>query len=147
MNKSGDFFTLISLNEDDFEVSRSQPTIQFDTRIRTATEALLHCANVYRVLGVDPNAHVEVAVRYAGLRGRILRPYDEARYLGVVAGENTLEDEVSTAVIFRLGAIDSLMVQTVRKLCEPLFVVFNFATVPTEIYKQIVTDFVNGKVS
>jgi hypothetical protein len=63
--------------------------------------------------------------------------------------ENTIEDEARTAVTLRIGAIESLMVDTVKKLCQPLFVVFDFASVSDDIYNynQIVTDFVNGKVS
>jgi len=38
-------------------------------------------------------------------------------------------------------------VDTVKKLCEPLFVLFDFATFPDEIYRQIVTGFLNGKTS
>jgi MinD-like ATPase involved in chromosome partitioning or flagellar assembly len=145
LSKSGDFFTLSSLPEDDQEPSHSQPVIHFDTRIRRATEALLHCANLYKALGVDPNAHVEMVVRYGGLEGRTLGSASPGRRL--VRARTTIEHEVSAAVVFRLGAVESLIVQTVKKLCEPLFVVFDFATILDDVYQQIVTDFVNGKVS
>jgi hypothetical protein len=39
------------------------------------------------------------------------------------------------------------MVETVKKFCEPLFVLFDYSAVPDEVYRQIVTDFVNGKIS
>jgi hypothetical protein len=147
LNKSGDFFTLVSLLEDDFEGSRSRPTIQFDTRICNATEAVLHCAYLCKALGADPNAHIEIAMRYKGLRGRKLGSGSPARYLGLVEGESTLEDEVSVSMILGLGTIKSLIVETVKKLCEPLFMVFDFSIVPDEVYRQIVSDFINGKVS
>lgn len=146
LKRNGDFFTLTSLPEDNRDEDRSLRIIRFDTRIMRATEAVLHCVNLYKALGVDPHAHVEMAVRYGGLRGRTLESTSPARDFGL-GGENTLEDEISTAVKFRLSAIDSLMVETVKKLCEPLFVVFDFATFSNEVYQQIVTNFVQGRIS
>jgi hypothetical protein len=50
-------------------------------------------------------------------------------------------------VVFRLGAVESLIVATVKKLCAPLFIVFDFATFSDVVYEQIVTDFVAGRNS
>jgi hypothetical protein len=62
--------------------------------------------------------------------------------------ENRYEDEVTIpAFTFRLGAIDNDVVDLVKKLCEPLFAVFDYATFVDDVYRQIVTDFVRGKVS
>jgi hypothetical protein len=76
-----------------------------------------------------------------------LGAYPPVRYVGVVAGENTLEDEVSTTATFQLGAMESNPVASVQRFCEPLFVIFDFSAVPFEIYRGIVNDFMNGKVS
>ena len=46
------------------------------------------------------------------------------------------------AITFRLGDIETGIVELVKKLCEPLFAVFDFATFRDEVYSQIVTDFV-----
>lgn len=146
LKMNGDFFTLTSFLEDSRDEDRFREVINFDTRIMRTTEAVLHCANLYKVLGIDPNAHVEMALRYGGLRVRKLGTAS-MRYFGLVAGENTLENEVRTAVVFRLGAIESLMVETVKKLCEPLFMVFDYSTFSDDVYQQIVTDFLNGKIS
>jgi MinD-like ATPase involved in chromosome partitioning or flagellar assembly len=146
LSTSGDFFTLTSLREDDPEVTRQRPVLFFDTRIRSATEALLHCVNLYKALGVAPAAHVELAIRYRGLRGRLLRP-ELGKWGFYREKENPLEDEVQSSVAFRLGAVESLMVDTVKKLCEPLFVVFDFESFPDKVYQKIVTDFVNRTVS
>jgi hypothetical protein len=86
-----------------------------------------------------------MAVRYGGLEGRTLGSalHDPRLF----KDRETLEPEVHTALVFRLGAVESLIVPTVKKLCEPLFGVFNFATFQDNVYQQIVNDFVNRKVS
>jgi cellulose biosynthesis protein BcsQ len=146
LNRSGDFYTLMSLPEDQPNVNPSRDTILFDVRIVRVTEALLHCANLYKVLGVEPNAHVEVTVRYGGLRDRTLASASPIHY--DATGRNLTEDEVSLpAITFRLGAIETEIVELVKKLCEPLFVLFDFATFTDDVYRQIVTDFLRGKVS
>ena len=45
----------------------------------------------------------------------------------------------------RLGAIESEFVELVKKLCEPLFIVFDFASFPDEAYREIV-DYFQGKI-
>jgi hypothetical protein len=49
--------------------------------------------------------------------------------------------------VFRLGAVESVMVDTVKKLCEPLFEVFDCESFPDKAYQKIVTDFPKGKIS
>jgi hypothetical protein len=141
----GDFYTLRSFAEDNRDEGRSQAGIFFDTRILRATEALLHCAILNRVLGVEPNAHIEMTVRYGGLRGRSLMAMSSAREFA--PSINLHEDEVSIPPLtFRLSDVETEIVDLVKKLCEPLFVIFDFASFPDEVYRQIVSDFVKGKV-
>lgn len=147
LTKGGDFFSVTSLPSDHLDSDRSRPALYFNMCIMQATEALLHCENLYRALGIDPRAHVQMTIRYEGLRGRKLSSSSPARHLGVVAGENILEDEVSTTVTFQLGEIKSSAVPIVQRFCEPLFIVFDYSVVPFEIYRDIVNDFVNGKTS
>ena len=146
LTKAGDFYTLRSLSEDEREVDGSTGSIWFDIRIVRATEALLHCANLYKALGVDPGAHVELTVRYGGLHGRTLTT-SSAYWIGVVAGENLHEDIVRISPItFRLGDVETDIVDLAKKLCEPLFVIFDYSSVPNDIYRQIVAKFIEGKV-
>ncbi|MBZ5622507.1 MAG: hypothetical protein LAQ69_27800 [Acidobacteriia bacterium] len=140
LTKSSDFYTVMSLTEDERGQDPSRVVVEFDTRIERAAEALLHCANLYKVLGVDPNAHIEMTVRYGGLRGRRLTARSPLREL-YTEGENLLEDEVSIPYVsFRLGAVGTEIVELVKKLCEPLFVIFDYATFTDDVYRQIVTD-------
>jgi len=144
LSKGGDFYTLMSLLEDAREQDRSG-TIFLNTRVVRAAEALLHCANLYKVLGVEPNAHIEMTVRYGGLRGRLLTGSPR---LFLEPAKNVHEDEVAIPPLtFRLGVVESEIVELVKKLCEPLFIIFDYAEFPDEIYRQIVTDFVTGKVA
>ncbi|HEV3197595.1 MAG TPA: hypothetical protein VGZ73_06795, partial [Bryobacteraceae bacterium] len=148
LTKSGDFYTLMSLSEDHVDENRARNIIWFDTRIVRAAEVLLHSANLYRVLGVEPNAHVEMTVRYGGLRKRSLGVASTNRGKWLEPAENLYEDEVRVSpLIFKLGAVDTEIVELVKKLCEPLFVIFDYTTFPDDIYQQIVTDFVKGKVT
>jgi hypothetical protein len=137
LNRSGDFYTLTSLREDD--VSVAGECISPVGRIQRAAEAILHCARLYKALGVGPSAQVALAVRYGGLKGR--------RVTMPSSGENRHKDEVSVpAITFRLDALDADLVELVKGLCEPLFVVFDFATVPDAYYRRIVADFAEGPV-
>jgi MinD-like ATPase involved in chromosome partitioning or flagellar assembly len=145
LTKSGDFYTLISLSEDHRDEDRDRNAIYLDTRILRATEVLLHCANLYKVLGVEPSAHIQMEVSYGGLLGRALGTTDPFRF--EVSGQNLIEGQVDVPPFtFRLGAVQAEMVELVKKLCQPLFVIFDYAEFADEIYTQIVMDFVNEKV-
>lgn len=145
LTKSGEFFTLRSLLEDHRDEDRRLKTIYFDTRISCAAEILLHCANLYKILGVGPTARIDMTLRYGGLKGRILSAASPT-WLYQVGGENLHEGEVSIpSITFKLGSIEAEIVDLVKKLCEPLFVVFDFAQFSDDVYRQIVTGFVNGK--
>jgi len=138
--KNGDFYSLMPLLEDSQYPNRD--VLWVDGCIAHTTEALVHCVNLYKALGVEPNAHIEITIRYGGMRGRSLRrqppsmppPWENT---------NSLEDEIPIPpVVFRLGDLDSNMVGLVKKLCEPLFVLFDFASFKDETYEKIVSDLV-----
>jgi MinD-like ATPase involved in chromosome partitioning or flagellar assembly len=141
--KNGDFYTLASLLED--KQYPNSDVLWLDGCIRHTAEALDHCVDLYKALGVEPNAHIEIAIRYRGMRGRTLRR-EPPSMPPAQAHTNSLEDEVPIPpVVFRLGDIDSQMLHLVKKLCEPLFVLFDFASFKDEIYEKIVSDFVAGR--
>jgi len=146
LNRSGDFYAMMSLFEDDPDEHPSRRVIYFDTRIVRATEALLHCANLYKLLGLDPNVDIELGLRYGGLRERALTAASPFRR-NFPPPKNLLEDEVTVGpVTFRLGAIETEIVSLVKRLCEPLFMVFDFAEFPDDIYQQFATAFLSGKL-
>jgi cellulose biosynthesis protein BcsQ len=146
LRKNGDFYTLRTLAEDRLDRDRANNAVYSNVRVEDAAEALLHCTNLYKALGVGPNAHIELRARYGGLRERILR--EGPRYVDVQPPKNLYEDEVTIPPItFRVGIADSELVDLVRKLCAPLFIIFDFAEFSDDTYQQIVTNFLKGKVS
>ena len=150
LNKSGDFYTMKSFyedNPDEFgraglgQQARSLPSVYFDVRIEDAVEAVLHCVKLYKLMGVEPNVHVGLLVRYGGLRGRTLA----GRFKGFVPPpqKNTLEDEIQIEPItFRVGIDENAIIELVKMLCDPLFILFDFWEVPSDYYSQIVTKFI-----
>ena len=86
-----------------------------------------------------------MAIRYGGLRERVLTSAKPGRLR--FQARTTTEDEVSTQSIFRLGDFEASLLRIVKELCEPLFVVFTFATFHDEVYEPIITNFLNGRIS
>ena len=144
LNKGGDFYTLRSLSEDQFDEGRARKALDFDIRIVRAVEVLLHCANLHKSLGTDPNAQAELRIKYGGLRDRTLKS-SSTRWIDY-HGKNLHDNEVRVEPIrFRLGAVDAEIVSLVKKLCAPLFMIFDYTEISDEVYEQIITDFIKGR--
>jgi MinD-like ATPase involved in chromosome partitioning or flagellar assembly len=136
LTKQGDFYSLIDLLED----RMGENSIFFNTRIVRTTETLLYCSRLVRGLGANGNTRVILAVRHGGLKGRVLSDrYSEPAF--------STEDEITSVVSFLLSDLDRDLVDLVEKLCEPLFLIFDFQRFGRHVYQKIVTDFVNGRVS
>ena len=116
LTKAGDFYALMSLFEDD----RQEDSIFFEARVRRATESLMHCAGLYRALGVSPKAMIQFRVRYGGLRGRKLWRTS----IPTISAVNTLEDRATSQIEFRLDQMEANITQLVKKLCADLFIPF-----------------------
>jgi hypothetical protein len=86
-----------------FEDDRDKAVIFFETRIVRTAEALLHCANLYRALGTEPNALINLTVRYGGLRGRVLKAASQFVVPPIMEDKNEIEDESTVSVSFRLS--------------------------------------------
>jgi cellulose biosynthesis protein BcsQ len=141
LTKNGDFYTLFSLFEDE----RAQQALFFDTRIVRTTEALLHCLNIYKGFGIETGAIISLTIRYGGLKGRKLSSASPT-WLMLESRQNLHEDEVTATVTFRIGVNQAEIAGLVKMLCEPLFMVFDFATFADSIYEQIVSNFIQGRV-
>jgi hypothetical protein len=129
-----------------FEDYRTQGELYFDTQIVRTTEAVLHCINVYKAFGVEPTASVALTIRHGGLRGRQLTGASPNR-LPLPFRQNLHEDEVTTTVAFRVGVNQSQITKLVKTLCEPLFIIFDFATLPDSTYEQIISSFIQGRIT
>jgi cellulose biosynthesis protein BcsQ len=143
LNKNGDFYTLISLFEDS-RGNHDKMVLYFDTRLVRTTEAIMHCINLYRAMGVAPKATVQLTIRYVGLAHRTLRAASPNRYF--TSRVNLFENEVATTVRFQVGAEELEIVALVKDLCDPLFVLFDFASVSDPVYREYVSGFLKGQI-
>ena len=141
INKSCDFYSLISLFED--HENRSD-YLFFDTRIIRITESLLYCARLYSFLGIDPNGNVFFAIRHSGLKNRTLIAANSSRYLR--QAYKSIEDEIETTIDFSLNQIESDLIELVKKISDPLFTLFDFFRLSDSVYEEIVNKFVKGQI-
>lgn len=140
MRQSGDFYLYQSL----FEDARTPQSIFFDTRIVRVTELLLFLSRCYTRLEVADDTRVRIEVSYGGLKDRTLRAASQRRLMSI--GRSTQEDRVSSVIECTVGQLQTDLVTNVRKLLEPLFMVFNFSELGDQIWDQVINDFVAGKI-
>jgi len=136
LKRNGDFYTLESLLED----AQQQNTIFAVTRIERVTEALLYCARLYANMNIDPTHFVNISIKHASLKGRIIAPEWNLR---ISQQYKTSESEIDSSVRTTLSGIESNLVSLVKKLTKPLFIVFDFFQPADSIYERIVNNFVH----
>jgi TIR domain len=139
VRSNGDFYLLQSL----FEDQRTTNRIFFDTRIVRVTEALMFIENLYSKLGAPPEARVGIRVRHSGLTGRILTSASPSR---LVFERETKESESTSEITTVLGTMKESRTEDVRKILEPLFMLFDFAEFNPDVYEDIVRRFERGQV-
>ncbi len=138
--KNGDFYLLQSL----FEDMRGEKLLFFNTRIIRVAEALMFASNLYSNLGASPEATLSVRVSHMGLAGRTLTSAGGNRYvLPRVSHESTSESEI----VVLLGKMRGALVDDVRRIVEPLFMLFEFQEFGEAIYTDIVRRFEQGETS
>jgi len=137
LRRSGDFYTVCRMWED----SEHPDKIWFDHRIARTTELLLYCARLYGHLKVDPSTYVSIHVEYAGLKGRTLSAVDQLRAF-TLRPRRTTEDGSDANVRVHLSSIESNLVQLVKQLTTPLFVLFDFFEPSDDTYSGLVNQFV-----
>lgn len=141
IRRNGDFYSLSSLFEDRREPAR----LFFDTRVIRATEGLLYCARLYSRLGVDPSSKTQFSLHFTGLKDRILSAANSGRSLSLHERrcvENDIQVEVSTS----LQEIEANLVELVKQLLKPVFILFDFFELSDSVYEDLVNKFVSGKV-
>jgi hypothetical protein len=133
--RDGRFYTLLSLFEDE----RRPGHMFFEVRITRVTESLLLLARVYRRLGASDTDVVTARFRHTGLAGRSLVAASPTRHL---AERSSGEDIVEATVTATLAEIESDLVAQVKKVIDPLFVVYDFLELSDEVLREIVDGFV-----
>lgn len=137
----GRFYTIISLFEDE----RSPNTIFFDTRTIRVTEALMFLVRLYRRLDASDTDEITVNIRHGGLANRTLGAADPFRSM-MRDGRTTSENEVQAGFTATVSELETNLVDYVKKIVQPLFVVFDFFEVNDGALADLVENFVAGKV-
>lgn len=133
---NGRFYTLLSL----FEDKRVPDAIFFEVRITRVTEALLLLARVYRRLDASDTDQVTVRFCHSGLAGRTLRAASRSRDMW---GERkSTEDVVESSTTTTLADLESNLVSHVKKIVDPLFMMFEFFELSDPVLEGIVNEFV-----
>ena len=136
LKRDGQFYALRT------EGSRSTDSLAFDTRIFRITEVFHYCASLYTELGALPETHVLIRVRHSGLKGRRLSSDTRRMFMdSYTSTEDTVYSEITTT----LGEIQSRIVDLVEEIVKPLFVLFDYFTVPRQTVEEIVNSFVVKK--
>jgi len=140
LKSDGSFFLLHSL----FEDTRGEKLLFFDVRINRITEAFLYLARLYNQLKVDTATPVHIVIEHSDLNGRTLKAAGNrlmlANRVGTVEGART---ELDTTV----GELESKLMDHVETVAKELFVGFDYFSLERKIIEDIVTNFVNGKIS
>jgi hypothetical protein len=141
VRKNGDFYLLQSL----FEDSRDRNALFFNTRIVRVTEALMFAGKLYNALGAAPDAKISARFTHSGLAGRTLKSAGSNRLL---FSDRKAHDRLSeTETVIVLGDIKNVLVDEVRRVCAPMFMLFDFQEFAQEIYEDIVRRFEKGEAT
>jgi hypothetical protein len=141
LRSTGDFYLLQSLFEDD----RDSNAIFFNSRLIRVTESLMFAANLYEALGVPGDTRLSIRVTHKGFAGRTLSSSSPTRRLSLP--RKTQADESQVQLVEEVGQLRDHIVDNVRKITEPLFMLFEFMKFDDRVYEEIVRDFVNGRVT
>ena len=140
LKRNGDFYSLSSLFED-----RRKPDYIFaDTRVLRAAEGLLYCERLYSNLGIDPSTRVHFALRFTGLKNRVLGVASSRRF--APEEHRCIEDLTEPEITGSLQEIEVNMTKYVKQLLSPLFVLFEFYQISDSVYDDIVDKFLRGQI-
>jgi hypothetical protein len=138
--KNGDFYLLQNL----FEDMREEGKIFFNARILRVTEALLFASGLYSNLGAPPEARLSFRVAHRGLTGRTLAGTGGRRY---ISPKKCYESSSETEIVVILGSVHEALVGDVKRLLEPMFMLFEFTQFDESVYTDIVRRFEQGQAT
>ncbi len=141
LRNDGDFYLLQSLFEDDRDVN----AVFFNSRLVRVTEALLFAANLYEALGAPDDTKLSIRVTHRGIAGRTLSSSNPMR--GLFLPRKAQADESQVEIVEEIGRLRDNIVANVRKITEPLFMLFDFVEFDAKVYEEIITSFVNGRAT
>jgi TIR domain-containing protein len=139
LQAQGDFYLLQSL----FEDSRVENAIFFDTRIVRVTESLIFAESLYRKLGAPLSASIAIRVTHRGIRGRKLISASSSRY---VVPRHTEEEASTSEIETVLETMKQTRVEDVKRILEPMFMLFDFQQFNDVVYEELVRKFEQGQI-
>jgi len=142
LSRAGMFYLLKTLSED---VLEAPGKLYFNTRIVRVAETVMFLSALYQELGAPPNAHIRLEIVHSGIAGRVLSAVGRRR--GTFIDRRTTEDRVASDTTFRLGDVDARLVDIVRELSSPLFMVYEYLEVADTVYADLVEQFRAGQVT
>ena len=103
----------------------------------------MFASNLYRTLGVAPETRLSVRVTHRGLAGRQLTSAGGNRFIW--PSSPTQADESRSEIVVTVGLLLETIVEDVRRLTAPLFMLFDFQDFNEAVYRDIVERFVKGQ--
>jgi hypothetical protein len=98
---------------------------------------------LYKKLGAPPETRVLVRISHRGIAGRSLTSASSRRYVSPKIGSGS---ESTSEVVTILGMMEQTRVDDVRKLLEPMFMLFDFQEFSAAVYDGIVRGFERGEI-
>lgn len=105
----------------------------------------MFAGNLYAALGADPDARMSARFTHRGLAARTLKSASPNRRLSVDRKAHDQVSEAETVVVLR--NIRSGLVDEVRRVCAPMFMLFDFQEFAPEVYEDIVRRFEKGEAT
>lgn len=134
------------LTQSFFEDQRTTNTIFFNTRIVRVAETLLFANNLYTNLGAPPGTRISIRVAHVGIVNRSLSSSNSNRIL-MPFQKTSHENESQAEIVTILGSIRKTLVDDVKRITEPMFMLFDFAKFDDSVYADIVRKFEQGQVT
>ena len=98
--------------------------------------------SLYRKLGAPPEARVGIQITHKGLKDRVLNSASSNRFMFSRGAAE--EDESTSEITTVLGTMSETRVDDVRKIVEPMFMLFDFMQFNAAVYDDIVRNFEHG---
>jgi hypothetical protein len=141
MSSRGEFYSLMSLFEDRHRESNA---IFFNTRIVRVAEALLFAGKLYSALGVPAQSKFTARVSHRNIAGRTLTSSTNNRS---IFPTSTAANESNAEATLTVGNVSGELVDAVKTILEPLFMLFDFKQFGDSVYEDIIRRFERGDCS
>lgn len=136
LTKDGGFYCADLFEEDfgspQFSSSEGHPDrmLWFDIRIWRMAEALLHSANLYRALGIEPDQPYAFSLRHHGLSGR--ESYASKPSFEIRRHRISSADRAEWQRILTQDEVKASLRELVQEIADGLFVLFDFMKVSVD---------------